>query len=69
MGIDEVEEVLVGYAEKLSLQRRIQVGPIKFRSDAASIVIEDDLCASLIDDHAFSSKLAIIFVESNVTDM
>lgn len=45
------------------------MGPIEFRPDAASIVIEDDLGTSIVDDHALPSELAVIFVEGNVTDM
>ena len=45
------------------------MGPIKFRPDAASIVIEDDLGTSVVDDHALSIELAVILVEGNVTDM
>lgn len=45
------------------------MGPIKLRADASSIIIEDDLRASFVDDHAFSRELAVAFVKGNVTDM
>ena len=45
------------------------MGPIKFRSNTASIVIEDNLRASFVDDHTLSNELAVIFVEVNVNDM
>src|SRR5688572_7199268 len=56
-------------SEKLSIQRRKVVGPIKFRPDSGSIVIKHDLGTSFVDDHALSSEFAVIFVETNVTDM
>lgn len=43
--------------------------PIKFRPDAASIVIKDHLCASFADDHAFPGKLAILLVKVNMSDV
>src|SRR5215208_1731050 len=43
--------------------------PIKLCPNAASVKIEDHLCASFTDDHAFPSKFAIILVKTNMSDM
>lgn len=43
--------------------------PIKLCPDAASVIIEDHLCASLPYHHAFSSKLAIILVKAHMSDV
>src|SRR5215207_4469174 len=43
--------------------------PIKLCPSAASVMIEDHLCASFTYDHAFPSKLAIILVKTNMSDM
>ena len=43
--------------------------PIKLCPNAASVVIEDHLCASFTYDHAFPSKLAIILVKVNMSDV
>src|SRR5215208_8264396 len=43
--------------------------PIKLCPDAASVVIEDHLCASFIQDHAFPGKLAIVLVKADMSHM
>ena len=43
--------------------------PIKLCPNAGSIVIKDHLCPFFADDHAFSSKLAIFLVQTDMTDV
>lgn len=45
------------------------MGPIELCPNAASVVIEDHLCASFPDDHAFPSKLAIVQVKVHMSDV
>ena len=43
--------------------------PIKFRPDAASVIIQNDLRASLTDHHAFPGKLAVLLVKAYMSDV
>ena len=46
--------------------------PIKLCSNAASVIVQDHLCASFTYNHAFPSKLAIILMKvymSNVCNL
>ncbi len=43
--------------------------PVKLCPNAESVIIEDYLCASFTYNHAFSSKLAIILVKANMSDV
>ena len=43
--------------------------PIKLCPNAASIIIEDHLCVSFAYNHAVPSKLAIILVKADMSDV
>jgi hypothetical protein len=43
--------------------------PIKLCPNAASVVIEDHLCAPFTYNHAFPAKLAIVLVKANMSDV